>query len=55
LKAQNLYDPKLWKAMEDFRYSVVDMSGVPVSIMGASPPVRQCGYDTKVSDLNLTA
>gem|GEM_PF-2547424 len=56
LKAQNLYDPKLWKAMEDFRYSVVDMSGVPVSIMGASPAsTGNAAYDTKVSDLNLTA
>jgi hypothetical protein len=55
LKAQKLYDPKFWKAMEGFRYSVVDMSGLPVSIMGVSPAgTGNAAFDSKVSDLNLT-
>ncbi len=55
LKAQNLYDPKFWKAMEGFRYSVVDVSGASISILGRAPArTGDRAFDERVSNLNLT-
>lgn len=54
LKARNLFDPKYWKAMEGFRYSVVDVSGAPISILGSTPArTGDPKFDGKVSNLNL--
>jgi hypothetical protein len=56
LKAQNLFDPKYWKAMEGFRYSVVDVSGASISILGKAPArTGDPKFDEKVSSLNLAA
>lgn len=54
LKARNLFDVKFWKALEGFRYSVVDVSGASISILGNVPArTGDPKFDEKVSNLNL--
>lgn len=53
LTGRRAYDPKVWKGVEAFKISVVDVSGVPISILGITPPsTGDAALDAKVSQLD---